>query len=223
MQADTPTPRQTFLRDLQKYLVTGLLVLGPISITLWLLWKVFRILDGILGRMINLVLRDALQVSVLGDRPIPGLGLIGLLILLIFTGYAAHRTVGRWLIRRGTLLIKQIPLMNRIYQALDQISQAIFSGKREVFKRAVLIEYPRSGVYSLGIVTAESGGPVQKAIAEEVVSVFIISTPNPTTGFLVFLPRKDVIYLDIPVEEALKLIISGGVISALDANQTAPH
>ena len=102
--------------------------------------------------------------------------------------------------------------MNKIYKAIDQISQAFFSDKREIFKKTVLVEYPRKGMYSIGFYTQDTHGPVQDALPEDVISIFLPSTPNPTTGFLLFVPKKDVITLDLSVEEALKLVISAGAI-----------
>ncbi len=208
------TDKLGFWRRIKRYLLTGFLVLGPIGITLYLLWKGFLLLDGILGIGINLVLRDILGLTIFGDRPIPGIGFVALIILLILTGFAAHNVFGHKLIQKSQRFLNQIPLVNRIYYAVEQISQAIFSGKREVFKRAVLIEYPRKGIYSIAIMTADTSGHIQEKVSEDSISVFLPTTPNPTSGFLLFVPKSEIIELDISVEDALKLIISGGTLSA---------
>lgn len=200
----------------QRYLITGFLALAPIVITLFLLWKSFLFLDGLLGKGINFLLRDVIGLHLFGNRAIPGIGFIALLILVGLTGFAARNVFGQWFIDRGRRFINQVPLVNRVYHTIEQISQAVFSGKKEVFKRAVLIEYPRKGIYSIAIMTADTSGLIQEMLPEDTISVFLPTTPNPTSGFLLFVPKREVIELDIPVEDALKLIISGGTISALD-------
>lgn len=207
---------------MKRYLITGIVILAPIVVTLFLLWKSFLFLDGILAAVINAFLRNILGIGIFGDRPIPGLGLIALIAALIGTGFAARHVGGQWVINRSQKLIDQIPLINRVYRAIQQIGQALFSGRREVFKKAVLIEYPRKGVYSIAIMTADTSGPVQDSLTEDMISVFLPTTPNPTSGFLLFVPKKEIIELDISVEEALKLIISGGTVNVLDEKQIPP-
>ncbi len=204
------------MRKLKTYLITGALVLGPVVVTIFLLWTSFLFLDGILAAVMNFIVRDILGIAIFGERPIPGLGLIALLALLTLTGFAAKNVFGQLVITRGQQIMNRIPLVNRIYHAVQQISQAIFSGHKGVYQQAVLIEYPRKGLYSIAIMTADTKGVVQEALPEDSISVFLPTTPNPTSGFLLFVPKKDVIELNIPVEDALKLIISGGTISALN-------
>ncbi|MFH0765452.1 MAG: DUF502 domain-containing protein, partial [Calditrichota bacterium] len=128
----------------------------------------------------------------------------------------ARNVFGQIVIKRIQNAIQQVPFVNRIYKAVQQISEAALSGQQDVFQSAVLIEYPRKGIYCIGIVTANSGGAVQNALPPDSISIFLPTTPNPTSGFLLFVPKSDTIPLDISVEEALKLIISGGTISALE-------
>ena len=221
MNTQAPNPfnlpaNLSFWRRTRRYLLTGFLFLGPIAITVFVLWKGFLFFDGILGRGINYFLREILDLQIIGRGPIPGIGFIALLIVLIITGFAAHNVFGQWFIRRSQHLLNQIPLVNRVYHAVEQISQAIFSGKHEVFKHAVLIEFPRKGLWSLAIMTSETSGHLQDILPEDSISVFLPTTPNPTTGYLLFVPKKDVIMVNISVEEALKLIISGGALTAVD-------
>ncbi len=206
--------RSQTLRKLNRYLLAGSLAVGPIAITMFLLWKGFLLLDGILAKGLNFVIRDILGVTIFGGRPIPGVGLVVLLIILLITGYSATHMFGKWLLGKFRYLISQIPLVNRIYIAVEQIGQAIFSGQREVFKKAVLIEYPRKGTFSIGIMTADTSGLIQHSLPEDSISVFVPTTPNPTSGFLLFIPKREIIDLDISVEDALKLIISGGTVNA---------
>ncbi|MBM3325421.1 MAG: DUF502 domain-containing protein [Calditrichaeota bacterium] len=210
-----------FWRHLRSDLITGSLILAPVVITLYLLWKLFGILDSIFGRILSVILREWLGVTFFGAGNLPGVGLIALLLLLVLTGFAARHVVGRWFIVRTQDLIGNIPLVNRIYKTFQQIGDALFKSRREIFKRAVLVEYPRAGVYSLGIVTSESTGKLQPYLNEDSVCVFIVSTPNPTTGFIIFVPRRQLIDIDISVEEALKIVISGGIISASEDQTTS--
>ncbi|MDP8228569.1 MAG: DUF502 domain-containing protein [Candidatus Electryoneaceae bacterium] len=211
-----PSKVPNSVRKIYRYLLTGALALGPIGITLFLLWKSFLFLDKILAPFINVILRKSF-----GIQSIPGLGLLVLLIVLIITGYSARRVGGKWMLSQSKQLLSRIPLVNRIYQAVEQISSAIFSGQREVFKKAVLIEYPRKGVYSIGIMTADTTGLIQDCLPEDSLSVFIPTTPNPTSGFLLFIPKREIIELDISVENALKMIISAGTVDPAERWKTS--
>ena len=142
----------------------------------------------------------------------PGVGIISLLLLTVFTGMVARNYVGRKVVNFGDRIVEGIPLINRVYSAIKQISQAFLASKREVFQKAVLFEYPRKGIYSIGFYTQDTRGAVQESIDNDVVSVFLPTTPNPTSGFLLFVPKSEIVELDLSIEEALKLIISGGAI-----------
>jgi len=208
-------PLQLLKSDLARrfriYFGTGLLVLAPISLTIWIIYQLFLRIDGILRGLVYKIFHDALGVS-LGSHPIPGLGFIALLLLITITGALARIYVGRKLITLGERAVAGIPIISRIYSTIQQISRAFLSEKREVFKKAVLFEYPRPGIYSIGFFTQDTKGMVQDALDCDVVSVFLPTTPNPTSGFLLFVPKTEIIELDMPVEEALKLVISGGAI-----------
>ncbi|NVM03460.1 MAG: DUF502 domain-containing protein [Candidatus Helarchaeota archaeon] len=141
-----------------------------------------------------------------------GLGFVAILILILFVGMLARNYFGRKLIELGEWILKSIPFVNKVYNATQQISRAFISEKREVFKKAVLIEYPRKGIYSIGFLTRDTGGEVKEKIEEDTVSIFLPSTPNPTTGFILFVPKKDLVELDMSIEDSLKLIISFGAV-----------
>ncbi len=214
--ANIPPPfgkqKTGFLHAFRRNLITGTLILGPIALTIYLLYYIFVFLDGFLARIINYLLRQGLGLKFLGAEPVPGLGLIALTLLALLTGWGARNMIGRWVIKRSQQILDRIPLVNSVYKTFDQISQALFSGRKDMFKRAVLIQYPCKGIYSIGIVTADNIGSMQRYLPDESVSVFIVTTPNPTTGFQVFVASKDVIELDMPVEDALKIVISGGIV-----------
>lgn len=199
------TPQASLSKRLRTYFATGLLVLVPITLTVFIIYRLFLAIDGIL--------RDVIfEVLSVGDHPIPGLGFITLVLLIIGTGAVARNIIGRKIIGIGETVFKRVPIINRIYITIQQISQAFLGEHREVFKKAVLFEYPRRGIYSVGFYTQDTKGVVQDSLDEDVVSIIVITVPNPTSGFLLFVPKNQIIELDMPVEEALKLVISGGSI-----------
>ncbi len=206
-------PKSGSWKEIRRNLITGTLVIGPVVVTLFLLWKSFQFIDGILATAVNKGLQWILDLDFLDEHTIPGLGFVTLIIILIITGYAARYVGVQWIIQRFEKGVNQIPLVNRIYRAIQQISEAILSGRQEVFKKVVLVEYPRKGIYSIGIMTADTGGLVQSKLPKDSISVFLPTTPNPTSGYLLFIPKEDAIILDISVEDALKMIISGGAIN----------
>lgn len=197
--------------EIRKTLLAGLLVVAPITLTIYILYLLFRIFDSIPQ---NTVVRFFIEKIGVGhlDVPIPGLGILALLVLLFLAGAVARNYLGNKVIAMGDYIVTHIPLINRIYIAIREISEAILSEKREVFKKAVLIEYPRKGLYSIAFFTQDTRGPVQDVLDEDVVSVFVPTTPNPTSGYLLFVPKTDIVALDMSVEDALKLVISGGSI-----------
>ena len=196
---------------IRKTLLAGLLVLLPISLSIYILYHLLRILDGILRDTIIKILEKWIGI-ISPETHIPGLGIVAIIALLILTGILARNYFGKKFIAMGDYILTRIPLMNRVYIAIREISEAILSEKREVFKKAVIIEYPRKGIYSVAFYTQDTSGPIQKNLKEDVVSVFVPTTPNPTSGYLLFVPKTDIKNLDMSVEDALKLVISGGSI-----------
>lgn len=194
-------------KKFKTYFLAGLLVLIPLVLTIFIIWKLFIAIDGLLRGFISDVL-ERIGISATSF----GLGFISVVLLILITGMIAKNYFGRKVIKIGENIVTKIPLINRIYIAIQQISNAFFSEKREVFKKAVLIEYPRKGIYSIGFFTQDTKGEVQDRLKQDVVSVFLPTTPNPTSGFLLFVPKTDVTELDMTIEEALKLVISGGAI-----------
>jgi uncharacterized membrane protein len=201
-----------WLRKLRAHLLTGLLVLGPIVLTLWIIVNLFLFADSLLGRPIRYFLGSVLDIHFFAQQSVHGIGLIALILLILITGWFARMYLGGRIVKFVNGLIERIPLINKIYNATLQISEALLGGQREVFKYAVLIEYPKKDVYSIGFVTQDTKGAVQESIDGDVISVFIPTTPNPTSGYLLFVPKMDVTFLDLSVEEALKLVISAGAV-----------
>jgi uncharacterized membrane protein len=200
-------------KKVRQYFLAGLLVLTPVVLTMYVVWQLFFWIDGLLNEYITRAIFRGLKISPPFDS-IPGLGLLALLILILFVGFVARNYFGRQFINIGEQILQKIPVVKQIYSAFQQISQAFLSDKSEVFKKAALFEYPRKGIYCIGFITQDTKGIIQETIGqkEDVYSIFLPTTPNPTSGFLLFLPKKDVTVLNISVEEALKLVISGGAI-----------
>jgi uncharacterized membrane protein len=208
------------LNKIRKTFFTGLLVLIPISLTIYIFIILFHFLDGILKDSVTQFLINQIGLTQV-KAPIPGLGILVLLALIFLTGTFARNYLGNKFLAIGDYIVTHIPLINRTYIAIREISEAILSEKREIFKKAVLIEYPRKNLYSIAFFTQDTKGKVQDTIDKDVVSVFIPTTPNPTSGYLLFVPKSDIIDLDLPVEDALKLVISGGSIKLKNQNGLA--
>ena len=192
---------------LRRYLVAGILVWVPLAVTYFLL----RFAVGLMDRTLLLLPQQFRPEQLLGFH-IPGLGVILTLIVLFITGLLAANFVGRAAVGVWDSLMNRIPVVRSIYSAAKNFAEMVFSDSSQSFKKVLLIEYPRKGLYSLAFQTASELGEVQGRTGEEVVCCFVPTTPNPTSGFIIIVPRKDVTVLDMEVDEALKMIISLGVV-----------
>jgi len=187
---------------MRRYLITGIVVILPSVVTIWVLWSLFSFIDGL-----------AKKVPGHPFDSIPGVGVIFFFAFILFVGMFASNVIGRRMIGFGESIMARIPFASKIYKAVKQISSAVLGGKGTIFNTVVLVEYPRKGIYSLGFVTSEAEGEVQYITEQRVVCVFIPTTPNPTSGLLIFVPKEELIYLKMNTEDGLKLVISGGVVS----------
>jgi len=194
------------MRLLRKYFLVGLMVIAPVGLTVAVLVWVFERIDSILGVPLR---------SALGFR-IPGLGILILVVFLVAVGWIVHLAAGRQLLRWWNQALSRFPLTGRIYSAVSQITQSIIGGRRRLFRRAVLVPYPVDGLWVVAFVTNEDPVAMAKWIGEPCVNVFVPTTPNPTSGFMLIVPKSRLIEIDTPVEEAMKLIVSGGAVTALD-------
>lgn len=194
------------MKRIRKLIVAGLVVLLPLIATIYILIFVFNLMDGIFGQIIE---------SIIG-RPLPGVGILFTLLLILLTGFLATNIFGKKLLSSLEQMISRVPIMNSVYSALKQVVEAFSPEKTNAFQRVAMLEYPRRGLWVIGFITGKSTGEVQRKTDHEVLNVFIPTTPNPTSGFLVFVPKEDVTFLEMSVEEGLKLIISGGVITPKD-------
>lgn len=203
------------VKGVRGYLAAGLLFLVPVILTIYVVVQLFLWLDGILNEHVSQLIFHFLDAEP-ASAPIPGVGLVALVLIILLTGMAVRNILGRQLVKLSDLILSRIPLVKHIYGTLQQIGQAFLSDKSDTFKRAVLFEYPRPGIYSIAFITQDTRGLIQRRLSEndkeDCYSIFLPTTPNPTSGFLLFVPKTDVIELNISVEEALKLIISGGSI-----------
>lgn len=187
---------------LRRYLITGLIVVAPVGITAWVLVWLFGSLDSILGRWLP---------GIEGYR-LPGLGLVALLVLLLFVGWMFQWAMGRKLVGWWNSLLSRLPLTRTLYNASSQIVQSVLDRKKRIFEKCVLIEYPCPGSYTLAFVTSRAASETEEAIGGESVNVFLPTSPNPTTGYLLVLPVERVRPLDMTVEEGIKMVLSAGVV-----------
>ena len=193
---------------LRNYFLTGLLVILPISVTCYVIWVLIKAIDKVL----NFVPARFLPETYI-HLPIPGLGLVLVVLIVLIVGLLTRNFVGRKLIRLGERIVDRIPLAGILYQGVKQLLEALIYQKTKAFQKAALIEYPRKGVYAIAFITGESRGEVQRATERKMVNVFVPTTPNPTSGFYILIPEDEMKVLDMSVEEAFKLIVSGGIVS----------
>jgi len=200
---------------LRRYLVAGLLVWVPLGVTILLIGFAVRQMDKILAIVPEPYQpRNLLQALFGTQNPveIPGFGVILILVLVLLTGVFVANFVGRFFVGGWESLLDRIPIVRAIYGGAKNFAEIIFSDTNDSFKNVLLIEYPRKGIYSLAFQTATRLGEVQGRTGEDVICCFVPTTPNPTSGFIIIVPRKDVTVLDMDVDEALKMIISLGVV-----------
>jgi uncharacterized membrane protein len=195
------------MKYLRRYLVAGLLVWIPLGVTIFIL----RVLIGLMDRTLLLIPEPYRPEEWIG-LTIPGLGLILTLLVLLITGLLAANIVGRSMVGFWESLLDGIPVVRSVYSAAKNFAEIVFSDSGQSFKKVLLIEYPRKGIYSLAFQTATQLGEVQGRTGEEMVCTFVPTTPNPTSGYIIILPKKDIIELDMDIDEALKMIISLGVV-----------
>jgi uncharacterized membrane protein len=188
----------------------------PMAITIWVLHAVLGVVDGLFGWLLSAsqaVLPAAAHASIEALRHIPGLGLIVMLLLLLATGVFAANIVGQWWLRQGSVILHRIPIVKSIYSSVKQVSDTLFSSSGNAFREAVLVQYPREGAWTIAFVTGKPGGEAAQHLQGDYLSLYVPTTPNPTSGFFLMVPRTDVIELRMSVDEALKYIISMGVVA----------
>ena len=201
---------------MKKYLITGLLVWLPLTVTIWVLQAVLGVLDGVFGAVLSatqVMLPAEAHAPLEALRRVPGLGVLVLLAALLMTGAFAANIVGQWWLRQGSRLLNRIPIVKSIYNSIKQVSDTLFSSSGNAFREAVLVQYPREGAWTIAFVTGKPGGEAAQHLPGDYLSLYVPTTPNPTSGFFLMVPRRDVIELAMSVDEALKYVISMGVVA----------
>jgi uncharacterized membrane protein len=193
---------------LRRYLVAGLLVWLPLAATFFVIRLLVTWMDGSL-----LLLPEVYRPDNLLGFHIPGLGVVLSLAIVLLTGLVAANLFGRKLVGQWERILSRIPLVRSVYSAVKQLVETMLSGNNNAFRKVVLVEFPRHGMWTLAFVTGEIQGPVHRATGEEVVSVYIPTTPNPTGGYFVLVPREDLRELDLSVDEGLKMLLSMGALN----------
>lgn len=193
---------------MRKYFITGLLILVPLAITAWVLSLVINTMDQSL-----LFVPERWQPSTLFGFNIPGLGTLLTVLIVFLTGLLTNNLVGNYVVRMWEKLLKRIPLVNSLYSSVKQVSDTLFSSSGNAFRKAVLIPYPHQNSYTIAFLTGTPGGDVKNHLVGDYVSVYVPTTPNPTSGFFLMMARKDVVELDMSVDAALKYIVSMGVVA----------
>jgi len=200
----------------KKYIITGLLVWLPLAITIWVLHSVLGVIDGVFSSMLSAmqaVLPNSLRDSIDTLRHIPGLGVVILVSGMLLTGMFVANIFGQWWLMQWDRLLSHIPIVKSIYSSVKQVSDTLFSSSGNAFREAVLVQYPHQGSWTIAFVTGKPSGEVADALGDEHVSLYVPTTPNPTSGFFLMMPRTSVRPLKMSVDAALKHIISMGVVA----------
>ena len=194
---------------LRGYLIAGILVTAPIGITVYLTYIFLSFIDS----KVVLLLPQDWYNALYGQTTFPGIGLFIALAAFIVIGWFATNFLGRLIIRISEYFVDRMPVIRTLYGAIKQIFETIMASQSSAFREVVMLEYPRKGVWSIGFVTGTTEGQVQEMTAQETVNVFVPTTPNPTSGYLLFVPKTELKYLDMSVEEGVKLVVSAGIIA----------
>lgn len=203
---------------LRAYFLAGILVTMPLTVTFLVAWWFIGVVDHHIVPLIPAGWNPDhyLKETVGFEIGLPGLGLIVLLVGITLIGALTAGFVGRFIVRTGERALARMPVIRSVHGAIKQILETVLQQQSNAFRQAVLVEYPRRGIWAVGFVTGDTEGEVQNLTLEDVVNVFLPTTPNPTSGFLLFVPRKDLVFLDMNVEDAVKMVISGGIVTPPD-------
>ena len=200
---------------MRKYIIAGLLVWLPLAITIWVLLWLLGLMDGVFSWLLTIgqtVLPTGADASIEALRRVPFLGVVVMAALLLVTGVFVTNIFGQWWVKQWHRLLGRIPIVKSIYSSVKQVSDTLFSSSGNAFREAVLVQYPHQGSWTIAFVTGKPGGEVSVQLDGEHVSLYVPTTPNPTSGFFLIMPRSNVRPLQMSVDEALKYIISMGVV-----------
>jgi len=218
-QTPPPAPRRkSFLSGLRNSFLTGVVVIAPVGLTVWLIWSVIGWVDGVVLPFVpsryqpENILNTFLGLDI--KLQLRGLGVVFFLIFTTFLGWLAKGLLGRSLIRSAERFVNRMPVVRSIYSGVKQIAETVFSQANRSFEKACIVQYPRKGIWAVGFISTSAKGEIRARVndAQNLLSVFVPTTPNPTSGFLLFFPAEDVIELDMSIEDAAKLVISAGLV-----------
>lgn len=195
---------------IRAYLFTGILVTAPVAITFYMAYKFIFFVDGAVNKALPIQWQT--QINSFLPFSIPGLGLIALIFALILVGMFTTGFLGRFVIRLGEWIVYKMPVISSIYSLLKQVFTTFFSNKSSAFNKVVLIQYPRHGLWTIAFVSGDLKGEIKHKLDKDMIAVFVPTTPNPTSGFLLFVKKEDVIELKMSVEDGLKFVVSGGLV-----------
>ncbi|HET8726181.1 MAG TPA: DUF502 domain-containing protein [Alphaproteobacteria bacterium] len=197
---------------LRAYFFAGILVTAPVAITLYLAWLFISFIDD----RVNAILPARFNPETYLPFSLPGLGVLLVVVVLVLIGAMAAGFLGRLIVRAYEGVLARIPAVRSVYGAVKQIFETVLANQSNAFREVVLVEYPRRGLWALGFITGTTQGEVQNLTEDDVINVFLPTTPNPTSGFLLFVPRKDLVVLQMTVEEGIKMVVSGGIVTPPD-------
>jgi uncharacterized membrane protein len=214
-----PPPKRGLLSRLRNAFLTGLVIVAPAVLTIWIIVAAVEFIDN---RVLPLIPRRLLPDFLTG-LTFPGMGVLIFLLFTLAVGWLAKGYIGRHLIEWGERIVSRMPVVRSVYQGFKQIAETVFAQSSTSFNRACMVEYPRRGIWAIAFISTETRGEVASRIGEQEkhVAVFLPTTPNPTSGFLLFVPESDVIPLDMSVEDAAKLVISAGLVVPDPSKATA--
>ena len=196
------------MTKIRSWFLTGILVMTPLILTIYVAWAFITFVDNLVVPLVPFDYRPSNYLPF----SIPGLGLIIVFIFTTFVGLLATGLFGRTLIRIWENILNRMPIVRSVYSAIKQILETVMATQSDAFRQAVLVQYPRKDIWAIGFVTGSTKGEVGKRVDKKMVNVFMPTTPNPTSGFLLFFPEEDLIFLNMSVEDALKLVVSGGMV-----------
>ena len=212
--------RPGWIASMRSNFLTGLIIITPIALTIWLIWSVVGWIDARVWAIVpdayqpHRYIQTLYNIQISEQYDIPGIGLFVFLVFTIFVGWMGKGFVGRSLIRWAERMVNRMPVVRSVYSGAKQIAETVLNKKNNSFDKACLIEYPRKGIWAIGFVSTKARGEIANLSPEgkELISIFVPTTPNPTSGFLLFFPSTDIRELDMSVEDAAKLVISAGLV-----------